>query len=134
MFASPRSQASAYSRVHVETGVQHADQHQLVLMLLDGATTQMAAAMAAIERGDVAAKCKAITHAAAIVDEGLRSVLDLQRGGQVAHTLHTLYSCVLLRLTEANLKSDAALLRQCVELLAPVRDAWRQIRPQAMAA
>ncbi len=134
MFASPRSQANAYSRVHVETGVQNADQHQLVLMLMDGAMTQIGTAVAAIERGDVPAKCKAITHAASIVDEGLRSVIDLKRGGEVANTLHTLYTCVLHRLTEANLKSDANLLRQCAELLAPVREAWQQIRPQALAA
>jgi flagellar protein FliS len=134
MFAPHRSQASAYSRVNVETGVENADQHQLVSMLLDGAMTQIATAVAAIERRDLPAKCKAITHAASIVDEGLRSVIDLQRGGEVARSLHTLYTCVLMRLTEANLKSDAALLRECVELLAPVRDAWRQIRPQALAA
>jgi len=134
MFAPQRSQANAYSRVHVETGVQNADQHQLVAMLLDGAMTQIATAVAAIERGDIAAKCKAITHAASIVDEGLRSVIDLQRGGEVARSLHTLYGCVLHRLTEANIRSDAALLRQCADLLSPVREAWQQIRPQALAA
>jgi hypothetical protein len=34
----------------------------------------------------------------------------------------------------ANLKNDAALLRECSELLVPLRDAWAAIRPQPIAA
>src|SRR2546423_6232215 len=101
MFASPRHQAKAYSNIHVETGVHGADAHQLICMLLDGALAQIATAVNALERGDIAAKGKAISHAASIVDEGLRGALDMKAGGQVAATLDDLYTCVLLRLTEA---------------------------------
>jgi len=134
MFAPFKPQANAYSNIHVETGVHGADPHYLVTLLLDGALTSIANAVSAIERGDTPAKCKAISRAVSIVDEGLRGALDMQAGGQVAVTLHDLYSCVLLRLTEANFKSDAALLRECSELLAPMRDAWNAIKPQRIAA
>ena len=135
MFANPyKSQANAYSSIHVETGVQGADAHQLVAMLLDGAIAAIGTAVVAIERGDVPAKCKAIGKAVAIVDDGLRGALDMQAGGQLSATLHDLYSCVLLRLTQANLANDAVLLRGCVELLAPMRDAWNAIKPQRIAA
>ena len=134
MFAPFKQQANAYSNIHVETGVHGADPHYLVTLLLDGALTSIANAVSAIERGDTPAKCKAIARAVSIVDEGLRAVLDMQAGGQVAVTLHDLYSCVLLRLTEANFKSDAALLRECSELLVPMRDAWNAIKPQRIAA
>lgn len=134
MFAPFKQQANAYSNIHVETGVQGADAHQLVAMLLDGALTAIATAVVALERGDIAAKCKAISKAAAIVDEGLRGALDMKNGGQVAATLQDLYSCVLLRLTMANLKNDAAMLRECSQLLSPLRDAWSSIKPQKIAA
>lgn len=134
MFAPFKQQANAYSNIHVETGVQGADAHQLVAMLLDGALTAIASAVVALERGDIAAKCKAISKAAAIVDEGLRGALDMKNGGQVAATLQDLYSCVLLRLTMANLKNDAAMLRECSQLLSPLRDAWSSIKPQKIAA
>jgi flagellar protein FliS len=49
-------------------------------------------------------------------------------------TLNDLYACVLLRLTQANLNNDPALLRECLQLLAPLRDAWAAIRPQPLAA
>ena len=134
MFAPFKQQAQAYNSIHVETGVQGADAHQLVTMLLDGALSAIAAAVAAIERGDVPGKCKAVSKAVNIVDEGLRGALDMQAGGQVAITLHDLYSCVLLRLTQANIKNDTAMLRECSELLAPMRDAWATIKPQRIAA
>jgi flagellar secretion chaperone FliS len=134
MFASPRSQASAYSNVHVDTGVQSADPHQLVMMLLDGALDAIATARGAIEQRNVSVKCRAINRATGIVDEGLRGALDMQRGGEVAQTLHDLYSCVLMRLTLAHAKNDVTLLRECSELLTPLRDAWLAARPQMQAA
>lgn len=133
MFAPFKSQANAYSKVHVETGVEGADPHQLVAMLLDGALGAIARATGAIERGDIPAKCKAIAQAVSIVDEGLRGALDMQNGGQVAATLQDLYACVLLRLTQANLKSDTAILHECTRLLAPMRDAWMSIKSQSLA-
>ena len=134
MFSPFKTHASAYSSILVETGIQGADSHQLVAMLLDGALTAIANAVNALERGDIPAKCKAISKAALIVDEGLRDVLDMQGGGQVAVTLQNLYSCVLIRLTKANVHNDAAMLRECSQLLSPVRDAWNSIRPQRIAA
>ncbi len=134
MFAPFKHPASTYSNIHLETGVQGADPHQLVTMLLDGAIGAIAGAVNALERGDTAAKCKAVSKAASIIDEGLRGALDMHAGGQLAATLYDLYSCVLLRLTQANVSNDAAMLRRCSELLAPTRDAWNAIKPQRIAA
>jgi flagellar secretion chaperone FliS len=134
MFAPFKPHTNTYSSILVETGIQGADSHQLVVMLLDGALTAIASAVNSIERGDIPAKCKAISKAAAIVEEGLLDALDMQAGGQVATTLHDLYSCVLLRLTLANVKNDVPMLRECSQLLSPMRDAWNSIKPQRIAA
>ena len=134
MFAPFKHQANAYSNIHVETGVHTADPHQLVSMLLDGALTAIASGVSALERGDIGAKCGSVSKAVSIIDEGLRAALDMNGGGQVAITLHDLYSCILLRLTQANAGNDAAILRECSQLLTPMRDAWASIKPQRMAA
>jgi flagellar protein FliS len=134
MFAPHRSHANAYSAVQMETGVQGADSHQLIDLLLEGALSAIAAAQGAIERGDKAAKARAISRAVGIVDEGLRGALDLKAGGTVAVTLNDLYGCVLLRLTEANLHNNGATLRECSGLLTPLREAWRGIKPKRLAA
>ena len=138
MFAShtphARAHANAYSNIHLETGIPGADSHQLVEMLFDGALTAIASAVNALGRGDIPAKCKAVAKAATIIDEGLRDALDMKSGGQVAAALQDLYSCVLMRLTQANAQNDAAMLRECSRLLSPVHDAWKSIRPQRIAA
>ena len=134
MFAPHRSHAHAYSAVHIETGVHGADPHQLITLLLDGALSAIATAFNAIERGDMPAKGRAISRAVGIVDEGLRAALDLKSGGTVASTLHNLYSCLLVRLTQANLNNDAAALRECSALLTPLRNAWLDISPNRLAA
>ena len=134
MFAPYRTQANAYSNVHMETSVEAADPHRLVSLLLDGALSAIAAAQGAMASRDIAAKSRAIGRAVGIVEDGLRGSLDLKAGGEVAATLYDLYSCVLVRLTEAHAKNDVALLRECTTLLMPLRDAWDSIKPQAMAA
>lgn len=134
MFATHRSHAHAYSAVQVETGVTGANPHRLVELLLEGALSAIAEAYSAIECGDLPAKGRAISRAVGIVDEGLRGSLDLKVGGTVAATLNDLYGCVLLRLTQANLKSDRAILRQCTDLLNPLHEAWRGIKPRQLAA
>ena len=133
MFAPHRSHAHKYSAVQTETGVQGADPHQLIQLLLEGALAAIAAAFSAVERGDLPAKGRAIARAVGIVDEGLRGSLDLQAGGTVAATMNDLYNCVLLRLTDANLRNDSATLRECSALLKPLHEAWRDIKPQRLA-
>lgn len=71
MFNRPRG-ANAYSQVSLETAVQTADPHQLILMLYDGALLALAEATVAIEQKDVPKRAKSISHAIAIIHDGLR--------------------------------------------------------------
>ena len=107
------------------------DPHHLVTLLFDGLFEAIAQGRGAIRSGDVAAKGKALTRAAAIVEEGLRAALDLRQGGPLARDLHELYAYVTLRLTQANLKSDETALDECVRLMQPVAEAWASIRAEA---
>ena len=86
-------------------------------------------ARAALQRRDIEAKCKAISRAARIVDEGLKASLDIRAGGKLGEDLLALYGYVAVRLTQANLNNDAAALDECQSLLEPVRSAWAAIGP-----
>jgi len=121
--------AGAYRRVGVETGVDAATPHQLVAMLFDGCADAIAEARIAMQRGQIEAKCKAVTRAVRIVDEGLRAALDVKACGKLAEDLLALYGYLTLRLTQANLHNDAAALDECNALLEPVRGAWAAIGP-----
>ena len=141
MFASTHTQhrtmpslASTYARVGVETGAADASPHKLIAMLFDGFDDALARARGALASGQVEVKCRAISHAVRLVEEGLKAGLDLQSGGKLAADLHQLYTYVSLRLTQANLHNDAAALDECAQLMAPVRAAWTDIAPRVHAA
>ena len=136
MFAPPamsrhtsNALAGAYRTIGVETGVDGASPHRLVAMLFEGFGDALSQARTAMSRREIEGKCKAITRAVRIVDEGLRANLDIAAGGTLAQDLSALYGYVTLRLTQANLGNDAAALDECASLMEPIRSAWAAIDP-----
>ncbi|RZL00615.1 MAG: flagellar export chaperone FliS [Rubrivivax sp.] len=123
----PRTSGNMYRQIGLETGVSGASPHQLIGMLLNGALEAIAQARGAIKAKNIEAKCKAISKAVSIVDEGLKASLDLKSGGELAANLNDLYAYVTQRLTYANLHSNDETLEECANLLGPLRDAWGAI-------
>lgn len=118
-----------YRNVSVETGVVDATPHRLVSMLFDGLVEALVVAASALQRQDIAEKGAAIGRAVRIIDEGLKPGLNLREGGALAQDLRDLYAYMTLRLTQANLRNDAAALAECQHLVNTLRDAWAQIAP-----
>jgi flagellar protein FliS len=135
MFTSVATRsASAYRKVSVETSVEQADPHHLVDMLFDGLLHAVGAARAALQRGDIKAKCQHIVTAVRILEEGLKGGLNLQEGGELAGNLLELYNYCVLRLTQANARNDDKALDEVVRLISPLADGWKQIGSNAAAA
>ncbi len=135
-FASHAQRAKMYSKVGLETDIHGASPHRLVALLLDGLFESMNQALAGIQNRDVAQKNRALCRAVRILDEGLKSALNLE-AGPLAADLNELYAYVCIRLTKANLHGDAAAIEECQRLMTPIRDAWTKIKPateQARAA
>ncbi|MCL4724384.1 MAG: flagellar protein FliS, partial [Rhodocyclaceae bacterium] len=80
MFAAMHNPKAAYAKAGVETGVETADPHKLVLMLFEGALLALASASLHMKRNedaaDVARKGEAISKAINIIDNGLKASLD----------------------------------------------------------
>ena len=112
------------------TAVQSSSPVQLVVMLYDGALRFCGEARGAILRRDVAAKGKALSKAIAIVGE-LQGTLDLERGGEVAVSLHQLYSFLTDRLMAASFSQSVEPLDQAVRVLTNLRDGWAGVDEQA---
>lgn len=119
-----------YHEVGVQTAVSEASAHQLVAMLYDGLLDAIAQARGAIDARQPDLKARAISRATRIVDEGLKAPLNLAEGGELARHLHQLYGYVAMRLTEANVRNDVNALRECADLITPLRDAWTSIAAQ----
>ncbi len=133
MYAPFKSNASMYRNVGVQTGIESAGPHQLVTMLFDGALAEIATARGELRNPDPARKCQAVSKAVRIVDEGLKAALNPQ-GGEIASNLGNLYSYVVARLTQANLKNDDAALGECAALIGQVREGWVGMPATARAA
>jgi flagellar protein FliS len=122
---------NSYKNVGIETSVMSADPHQLVMMLFEGALLAIAKARYAMLDKQTAAKGESISKAIAIIGEGLNASLDKSVGGALAQNLSALYSYIVGRLVEANLKNDTAILDEVTRLLSELNGAWASIRPQA---
>lgn len=131
MFAAMHNPKAAYAKAGVETGVETADPHKLVLMLFEGALLALASASLHMRRhedaGDVARKGEAISKAINIIDNGLKASLDQEAGGELAVRLGALYDYMSARLLQANLQNQPAALDEVSHLLAELKGAWEQI-------
>jgi len=131
MFATTQRGISAYASVGVETGVDAADPHKLVLMLYEGALLALANAKRHMAKREVAAKGMALSRAIMIIDGGLRASLDVKAGGELGERLDALYEYMSNRLLLANLHNRPELVDEVSKLLSELRGAWEQISPSA---
>jgi flagellar secretion chaperone FliS len=102
--------------------VMTASPAELIGMLYDAGIVAMQAGEAAIEVGNLADAHRHLIRAQDIVVE-LRCSLRLD-AGDIAHQLDGLYEFLGGRLVQANLKKDASVVAECLDLFAPLRDAW----------
>lgn len=121
--------AKAYGSIAAHGGVEAANPHRLVQMLMEGALQKLLAARLAIQQENVAAKGENISWAISIID-GLRDGLDIEKGGEIAANLDDLYDYMGRRLFEANLRSDLTILDEIVGLLRDIKTAWDTIPSQ----
>lgn len=124
----------AYANVGMESAVSTADPHKLISLLYQGALLAIANAKNGMQRNDIPAKGKAISHAISIIDNGLNASLDKTIGGDLAQNLSSLYEYMSMRLLDANLKNDPLVLDEVARLLNELKEGWDGIRQQPTAA
>lgn len=123
----PRSSA-AYARVGLETGVQSADAHRLILMLFEGALVAIAQAKVAMGAGNLRVKGESVSKAIQIVEQGLKASLDEKAGGELSAQLRALYVYIAERLLLASMRNEPDGLDQAAHLLEQLKHAWEAIR------
>jgi flagellar protein FliS len=112
--------ASAYRNQAVQT----ANGPQLLLMLCDRMSVDIGRAELALQSGDYKGANDDLQHAQRIV-RMLRNALDPE-GFEGAQALLAVYVFLEGHLVKANLEKDAAVARECADLLRPVHEAWRK--------
>src|SRR5450631_1103333 len=108
----------SYRRVAVE-GVGPVG---LVIMLYDRLVADLRAAVSAMRRGDIEARCAELKHALLILQQ-LEGSLDHERGGAAAGNLAMFYSYTRAQVMEAQVKMSTALLEKLVAHVLDVKSA-----------
>lgn len=109
-----------------ETAILTQNRGRLVVMLYDGAIRFLRQAIDDLERQDYAAKGIHIRKALDIIFE-LNTVLDMEKGGQIAQNLRALYNFMQHRLAEANARKDPQMIRDVIAILDELNQGWRAI-------
>lgn len=104
----------------------------LIVMLYDGALRFMDQAQHAIASRDYFAQNQNLQKAQKIVSE-LMCCLDMQRGGEVAQNLLSLYTYVFNQLLEANVDDDPERIKRAAAILSQLRESWVEIDRQRQA-
>jgi flagellar protein FliS len=120
--------ASAYQQVRSRGGVESADPHGLITLLLDGALERIVQARGHMQRSEVAAKGEAISRCIKIIG-GLRDSLERKVDPVLVDRLDSLYEYMGRRLLQANLRDDTTILDEVSNLLSQVRDSWVKVSP-----
>ncbi len=127
MYATMNNPISTYQRVGVETGIEAANPHRLILMLFEGAMEALAKAKLHIRHHEIAKKGEMLSKAIMIIDHGLKASLDMHAGGELAQHLLALYDYMTNRLLIANLKNDMEIIDEVGRLLGELCGAWKTI-------
>jgi flagellar secretion chaperone FliS len=127
MFRAAQSGATAYAILGMETAVISATSHDLILMLFDGASAAVSAALNHMSKGQTEEKGRAVSKAVLIIESGLRASLNKEVGGELAQSLDSLYEYMSTRLVMGNMQDKAELLEEVLRLLGELKEPWASI-------
>jgi flagellar protein FliS len=115
--------AGAYQQIRTGGGIESADAHGLITLLMDGALERIRLAVACIATGNVSSRGEAISKAIEIIG-GLQAALNHDIETTLVERLDALYDYMSRRLLFANLHADTLALEEVATLLGQVRDSW----------
>ena len=121
-----RSAINRYQAVKVKT----ASPGEVLVMLYDGTIRFLGEARDAMKAGERARSGEKIDRAFAILSE-LLSTLRPEVAPELCEQLSGVYRFCMDQITQANLKQEPKLLDDCIRVLEPIRDGYREAVAQA---
>lgn len=118
--------AKQYADMHNAGNLGEETPHRLIQMLMEGLLVRINSAKGAIEHGDMEAKARFISKAIGIVG-GLNEALDLEKGGELAINLRSLYEYMNLSLLQASQENSQEKLNEVAGLMKDIKEAWDAI-------
>ncbi len=120
------SNYSNYQNAYKKASVNTLDQTKLIIMLYDGAIKNASFAVEHMKSGQIEKVHDCLIKTKNIVTE-LMSTLNMDRGGDIAKNLQSLYSYMFSQLIEANMNKKTEPVVIVIDLLKELRAAWTKI-------
>jgi len=114
---------STQSLAYRKAAVQHASTVGLVIALYDTLLGNLSRAAAAMDRNDIQSRCAELVHAFKVLQQ-LELMVDIENGGETAIKLRRFYAHTRNQMLTAQYKISPAILRDQIEALMKVREAW----------
>ncbi|GIT63259.1 MAG: flagellar protein FliS [Pseudomonadota bacterium] len=115
-----------YQNAYKKASVNTLDQTKLIIMLYDGAIKNASFAVEHMKSGQIEKVHDCLIKTKNIVTE-LMATLNMDRGGDIANNLQSLYSYMFSQLIEANMNKKTEPVVVVIDLLKELRAAWTQI-------
>ena len=115
-----------YQNAYKKASVNTLDQTKLIIMLYDGAIKNASFAVEHMKSGQIEKVHDCLLKPKNIVTE-LMETLHMDRGGDIANNLQSLYSYMFSQLIEANMNKKTEPVVVVIDLLKELRAAWTQI-------
>ena len=115
-----------YQNAYKKASVNTLDQTKLIIMLYDGAIKNASFAVEHMKSGQIEKVHECLIKTKNIVTE-LMATLNMDRGGDIAKNLQSLYSYMFSQLIEANMNKKTEPVVIVIDLLKELRAAWTQI-------
>lgn len=113
-------------QIGVESAVMSASQQQLVTMLFDGVLSALVRARLFMQDNNQPGKGVSLSKAINIIENGLRVSLDEESKDELTQNLIALYSYMVRRLLQANLRNDVSAVEEVEALMRNIADAWKE--------
>jgi flagellar protein FliS len=109
-----------------EAAVGNANPIELVIMLYDVLARDLHGAIEAMEAGNIDLRTAKLKHGFLALQQ-LEGSLNMDEGGEMATNMSRYYSMLRAQMMKAQIEQDAGVLRELVQLLFSVREAWVEL-------
>ena len=115
-----------YRNLDLHGNVEDASPHRLIQMMMERTLAKIGMARGHMERGEVARKGENVGDAIAII-EALQASLNHSADERMSENFDALYTYMMRRLLEANLRNDTSILDEVSGLMRELKEAWDAI-------
>lgn len=111
---------------YLRSAAQNSSAVGLVIILYDLLIHDLEQAIVAFADRDIERRAAEIKHSFLVLQQ-LEGSLDMENGGEAAKHFSAFYSVLRCKILEAQIKSSPEILRQQIDLILDVRQAWQQV-------